>query len=86
MDILGFYAFAIMKSMSTLCVTPREFGKVSAVVSAIELASIPGSSQFFVYLWTVSSITTKDTNRKIRKTEFIYNTSVIPKMIPAAVQ
>ena len=71
MDILGFYAFAIMKSMSTLCVTPREFGKVSAVVSAIELASIPGSSQFFVYLWTVSSITTKDTNRKIRKTEFI---------------
>ena len=35
----------------------------------------------------LSKNATKDTNRKIRKTEFIYNTSVvIPKMIPAAAQ
>ena len=52
-DILGFYAFAILKSMTSLCVTPTELGKINAVLAAIESLFPAPISQLYVYIWKV---------------------------------
>ena len=60
-DILGFYAFAILKSMTSLCVTPTELGKINAVLAAIESLFPAPISQLYVYIWKV---TLKKTSKK----------------------
>lgn len=53
-DVLGFYAFSILKAMSTVCVSSNELGKINALLAAIEGLMPAPIAQIYASLWTVS--------------------------------
>ena len=53
-DVLGFYAFSILKAMSTVCVGSNELGKINALLAAIEGLMPAPIAQIYASLWTVS--------------------------------
>ena len=56
-DILGPYAFAIIKAMSASCVPATELGKINALLSAIESLLPAGIGQVYATIWKVLTLT-----------------------------
>ena len=52
-DILGPYAFSIIKAMSASCVPATELGKINALLSAIESLLPAGIGQVYATIWKV---------------------------------
>ena len=52
-DVLGMYAFSMMKAMATVCVPPHEIGKINAVEAAIEALMPTPIGQMYASLWGV---------------------------------
>ena len=56
-DILGPYAFSIIKAMSASCVPATELGKINALLSAIESLLPAGIGQVYATIWKVLTLT-----------------------------
>lgn len=52
-DLIGSYSFSLIRAMLTCCVPLSEFGKVYAVISALDNILPLGLSQLYASLWKV---------------------------------
>ena len=55
-DLIGPYAFAIVKAMATTCCSSFELGKINAFLSAIESLLPSAVAQIYASVWKVIDI------------------------------